>query len=120
MNIYEKIEEIKLENYIIYIYFILLVLYLYGNTIEINYLKYQNQEDKEKYRLILYIVFGTTFIISLYYAIDNIKDLQTSNNEEILKLNELSTIANILVLIASIIILYIIYIDKDLNLEISP
>lgn len=120
MNINKKLEEIELENYIVYIYFILLILYLYANTIEINYLKYQNQKDREQYRLLLYIVFGTTFIISLYYTIENIKDIQMSSNKEIQKLNELSTIANILVLIASIIILYIIYKDDDINLEINP
>ena len=120
MNISEKFEEIKLENSIIYIYFILLTIYLYANTIEINYLKYQNQQDKDKYRLLLYIVFGTSLIISLYYTIESLKDLKTPNNEEMQKLNELSAIANILILIATIIILYIIYKDKDLNLEISP
>ena len=116
----EKLEEIKIENFIIIIYYILLTIYLFANTIEINYIKYGNDKDREKYRLLLYIVFGTTFIISLFYSIEGIKELQKQNDTEVYKLKELSTIANILVLIASIIILYIIYKDKDINLEISP
>ena len=116
----EKLKEINLENYIIYIYYILLTIYLYANTIEVNYIKYGNQTDKDTYRLLLYIVFGTTFIITLYYSIESLKSLKEITDEEVYKLKELSTIANILVLIASIIIIYIIYKDKDINLELSP
>lgn len=115
-----KLQEIELENNIIIIYFILLFIYLYANTIEVNYIKYGNDEDKEKYRTLLYIVFITTFLISLFFTIDSIKDLNNKDEEEIYKLKELSTIANILVLFASIIIIYIIYKDKDINLEINP
>lgn len=116
----DKLEEINIENYIIYIYFVLLITYLYANNIEVNYLKYQNKEDKEKYRILLYIVFGTSLIISVYYTISNINDLKESTNKEIYNLQALSTIANILVVIATIIAIYIIYKDIDINLEISP
>lgn len=116
----EKLKEIQLENKIIIIYYILLTLYLYANKVEIEYLKYNNQEDKDKYRLLLYIVFGSTFLISLYYTITSIQELENYSNEEIQKLKELSTLANILIIIASLIILYIIYKDKDIKLEVSP
>ena len=116
----DKLKEIQMENYIIYIYFIILSIYLYANNIELDYLKYGREEDKEKYRILLYIVFGTTFIITLFYSIESIKDLKNSNNYEMYKLKELSTIANLLVLVASIIIIYTIYKDKDINLEIIP
>jgi len=116
----EKLQEIETENFIIAIYFILLIIYLYANTIEVNYIKYQNEYDKEKYRLLLYIVFGTSFIITLYYSIENIKELKEPSNIDTLKLKELSALANILVLIATTIYLYIIYKDTDINLEVSP
>jgi len=116
----DKLKDIKIENTIIYIYFILLSIYLYANKIEVNYIKYNNIEDKEKYRLLLYIVFGISLIITLYYSIESIKDLKEESTPDIQELKELSTIASILILIASIIILYIIYKDKDINLEVSP
>lgn len=116
----DKLEEIKIENYIIAIYYIVLTIYLYANKIEIDYIKYNNQFDKEKYRLLLYIVFGITLIITLFYFIKGIKELNEENNIEVKKLKELSSIANILVLIATIIIIYVIYKDKDINLEVSP
>ena len=116
----EKLEEIQLENKIIIIYYILLTLYLYANKVETDYLKYNNQEDKDKYRLLLYIVFGVTALITFFYTIQSIKSLEQYDSDEIQKLKELSTLANILILFASLIILYVIYKDKDINLEVSP
>ena len=116
----DKLEEIRLENYIIIIYYVLLTIYLYANSIEVNYIKYNNEIDKERYKLLLYIVFGITAIIALYYTIDSFKDLRNNDRDDIRRLKELSLLANILVLIAAVIILYIIYRDVDLNLEVSP
>ena len=42
------------------------------------------------------------------------------DNLNIYNLKELSAIASILILIASIIILYIVYKDENIDLEISP
>ena len=67
----------------------------------------------------LYIVFGVSFIITLYYTIYSINDLSFYENERVYELKKLSSIANILVLIATLIYLYIIYQDKDINLEVN-
>ena len=116
----KKLKEIEIENIIIYIYYILLTLYLYANTIEVNYLQNPNNKDRENYRTLLYIVFGTSFIITLYYTINSLKDLENNNPPHIQKLKELSAIASILILIASAIILYITYKDEYIDLEITP
>ena len=116
----EKLDDIKKENYIIFIYYILLTIYLYANYIETQYIRYGNEIDKDKYRMLLYIVFGTTSIVTLYYTIEGVKDYNKILDLDVRKLQELSNIANVLVLVASIIILYIIYRDKDINLEVSP
>ena len=117
----EKIKFIKIENIVIYIYFILLIIYLCANKVEINYLYFKNESDKEKYRNLLYIFFGASLIISLLFAINNIKDLyEYEENFEIYKLKELSAIAGSLIVITTIIYLYIIYKDKDINLEVNP
>lgn len=115
-----KLQEIKEENFIIFIYFILLFVYLYANKVEVNYIKYGNNDDREKYRLLLYIVFGISFLITLYYSVESIKDLKEPANIEISKLKELSSIANILILVATGIYLYIIYKDENIDLEVSP
>lgn len=115
----EKIKEIEEENIIILIYFILLLIYLYANSIEINYLNNGNEEDKDKYRILLYIVFGISFLITLYYVINGFKNIEKVNSYKLYELNKLSLIANIMVLVATGIYLYIIYKDKNIDLEIS-
>ena len=116
----DKLKEIEIENIIIYIYYILLTIYLYANKIETNYLYTQNISDRENYKILLYIVFGISFIITLYYTINNIKDLKKTSNKNVQELKELSTFASFLILIASVIILYIIYKDENIDLEVSP
>lgn len=116
----EKLRKIEIENITIYIYFILLLLYLYGNKIEVNYVKYGNEEDKDIYRFILYIVFGGIFILSLYYTISGFSSFSLYDDEKVTKLKELSLISNILILLASIILLYIVYSDKEINIEVNP
>ena len=117
----EKLKEIKIENIVIYIYFILLIIYLYANKVEINYIYFQNEKDKEKYRNLLYIFFGISLIISILFALSNIKDLyEYEANYETYKLKELSAIAGVLIVITTIIYLYIIYKDEDINLEVNP
>lgn len=117
----EKLKDIQEENNIIFIYFIILTIYLYANSIEKKFLETQNNNYKYTYRNLLFVVFGISFLITLYYSIESIKELKKeSQNIEIYQLKELSTMANILVLIATIIYLYIIYKDENINLEISP
>lgn len=120
-EINNKIKEIKIENIVIYIYFILLIVYLYANKVEINYLYFKNELDKEKYKNLLYIFFGISLIISLLFAINNIKELyEYEENIEVYKLKELSALSGILIVITTIIYIYIIYKDKDINLEVNP
>ena len=115
-----KLKEIEIENIIIYIYYILLTIYLYANRIEVKYLKTKNIKDKETYQVILYIVFGISIIISLYYTINSLNELKEYNNSNIKNLKILSVFASFLILIANVIILYIIQKDENIDLEISP
>ena len=115
----EKLHEIKQENYFLIIYLILIFLYYYANIVETNYVKYQNKLDLEKYRNLLYIIFGTSFLIALYYTISEYQKLKTINDCEVYKLEKISTIANLLILIATSLYLYIIYQDKFINIEVT-
>lgn len=114
-----KLEEINDENNLIFIYFILLMLYLYANNVEIKYLESNNNLYKEEYRILLYIVFGVSFLITLYYVINGFNELDNSKYDEIYSLKFLSNVANLLVLIATGIYLYIIYNDVNIDLEVS-
>ena len=116
----EKLNEIKKENVIIIIYFILLFIYLYANSVEVNYIKYGDERDKNRYRLILYVVFGISFLITLYYVFNGVDSLNRECSDDVYRLNVLSLVANLMVLVATAIYLYIIYKDDNIDLEISP
>ncbi len=92
---------------------------MYANHIEREYLVTKNKEKGEKYRNTLYIIFGTATLVYIYYTIEGFKELNKSPNEEDKRLNELALLASILVLISGFIYLYIIYKDKDINVEIA-
>lgn len=119
MDIDSKLKQIKKENIVLFIYIILIILYYYGNTIEVNYLKYRNEIDKERYRTILYIVFVVVFLISLVYSIFGLNELKENVGSRTYKLEELSVVVNLLALVAIGIYIYIIYKDKDLDLEVT-
>lgn len=116
---YERIKSTKDEDLIFFIYYIIITLSLYANHIEREYLVTKNKEKGEKYRNTLYIIFGTATLVYIYYTIEGFKELNKSPNEEAKRLNELALLASILVLISGFIYLYIIYKDKDINVEIA-
>jgi len=114
-----RIKEIDIENVIFVIYYIIITLSIIDNYIEKKYLIYRNEEDKQTYRNLLFIIFVIAFLIYLYYTIAGIKGLKNITDPEVKKLNELSVLASILVLISGAIYLYIIYQDRDINVEIA-
>ena len=116
----DKLDTIRIENLVIFIYFILLLIYLYANQIEVNYIKYQNVIDKENYRILIFIVFLISFIISLLFTISNLNDLyEYEENSEVRKLKLLSFFAGIFIVIATGIYIYIINNNDNINLEVS-
>lgn len=111
-----RLKQIKIEDYIFIIYYLIITLSLYANFIERKYIIFKNPLDKEKYRNLLFIIFGIAFLVYLYYAISNYQDIKQGNDND---LNKLSFVASLLVLISGIIYLYIIYQDKDINIELA-
>lgn len=116
---YERIKSTKIEDLVFIIYYIIITLSLYANKIEREYLITKDKEVGEYYRKILYIIFTIATLVYIYYAYESIKEVNKSSTSEIKKLNELSLLASILVLITGFIYLYIIYKDKDINVEIA-
>ncbi len=115
----ERLKQIDIENQIFIIYYIIITLSIISNEYEKKYFMYGDEVDRETYRNLLLIIFWVVFLIYLYYTIIGIEGLGgESNNPEVDKLNKLSVLANVLVLISAIIYLYIIYKDRDINVEV--
>lgn len=114
----ERMQEIAIEDYVFIIYYILITLSLYANKIEREFLITKDTQTREKYRRILYIIFGIAIIIYLYYTISSYQDYKKNNTKDKF-LYELSFIGSLLILISGIIFLYIINQDKEVNVEIA-
>lgn len=119
MNNYDRIKSIQIEDYIFIIYYVIITLSLYSNKIEREYLITGNNDKKEVYRILLFIIFGIAFLVYLYYFISSLNDLKDSDDCYTYKLNQLSTLASFLVLISGCIYLYIIFSDNNLSVELA-
>ena len=115
-NINQRLEQIKIENYIWIIYLIIIGLSYYANYFEKDYFINKNVESKEKYRKINAIIFSALIIIYGYFENDAIKSY-ISNKDD--KYNKLILIASTAILISGFIFLYIIIDDSNLETELA-
>ena len=117
-----RIEQIKVENIVWIIYFFLIGLCLYANSLEKDYFLTGSLEKKESYRKITIFIFVVAVIIYLYFTYDNYEDYKSLGiNDSIKKkrLTELSLFASSLVLISGLIFLYISIVDTELEIELA-
>lgn len=120
MDINNRLKQIKIENYIYVIYIGIIILSFYANHLEKQYLIYNDEEAKKKYRNILILIFLIAVLVYIYYTHDSYQGVkEPSSNAEIQKFNNLSFLASTLVLISGFIFLYIAYNDKDINVELA-
>ena len=117
----ERINQIKIENFIWLICIILIGISLYGNYYEEKYFKYYQEQDKEKYRSALIFVFSIAMIIYIYFLYDSYQSYikAKSLDEKSQKLATLNLITSILFAIGGSILLYISLTDENLDTEIS-
>jgi len=117
-----KLKLLKIEDIIWGIYFVLIVLSLYSNEFERDYLINKNNVSKEIYRKINIAIFTILLLIYIYFTYENyndIKNLKETDSENKIKFTYISFIGTILVLISGILFLYIAYYDKEIETEIA-
>ncbi len=121
-NLEDKLQEIRIEDYIWFIYIGIIFLSWYSNSLERKYFLFNDLLCKDKYRQIIIIIFSILLIVYIYFfksAISDLNNLKISDNLKKRKLTELSSIASLLILISGIIFLYIAYTDQDIDVEIA-
>ena len=110
-EIYNKLEQIKTEDYIWLIY-IGIIIYSFNN----------NQISKRKYRKSLIIIFSILIVVYLYFfksSLDDVNNLKPWDSIKKKNLVNLSFIASLLITVSGLIFLYIAYNDEDLNVELA-
>lgn len=118
----EKLKELKIEDFIWFVYIGIIFLSWYSNSLERNYFIFNDQISKEKYRKIIIIIFSILVIVYFYFLSDSYKSLKSLNQFDSKKKQDLvylSFIASLLIAISGLIFLYIALEDEDLNVELA-
>ena len=118
----DKLKQLKIEDFIWFIYIFIIFLSWYSNSLERKYFIYNDLESKEKYRKIMIFIFSILVIVYLYFLKDSYNDLQSLNFDDSnkkKKLIYLSFIASLLIAVSGFIFLYIAVNDEDLNVELA-
>jgi uncharacterized membrane protein YbhN (UPF0104 family) len=121
-EVIERLKELDIEEFIWIIYLGIIFLSFLSNTLERNYFESGEEEDKEKYRGIMIVIFSILIIVYFYFFQDSLKTvlkLDSSITDKKKNLNLLACVASFLILISGIIYLYIAFKDEDLDVELA-
>lgn len=121
-EINDRLNDIKIENFIWIIYIGIIALSYYANCLERKYFLTGQEEERKKYREVLIFIFVVLIIIYLYFFYDAFVDLKNVNKMDSNKKKRLlflSFLGSLLILISGIIYLYIIYQDEGIDVEIA-
>lgn len=109
-NFYQKYKDLKIEDFIWLIYFLILFGNLYSNKLEEDNLFNKNKTDSKTISLINLTILIIVFFIYLYFFYRSYRDYKNSfysENERKKQLNALVLVASILFLIAGFISIYV-------------
>ncbi len=118
----DRLEDIKIENYIWIIYIGIIILSWYSNSKEKKYLLYDDEQSKKEYQNLIILIFTILVIIYYYFAkssYEDYKELNYSDSEKKKNLQLASLIGSVLILISGIIFLIIAIIDEDIDIELA-
>lgn len=118
----DRLEDIKIENYIWIIYIGIIILSWYSNSKEKKYLLYNDEQSKKEYQNLIILIFTILVIIYYYFAkssYEDYKELNYNDSEKKKNLQLASLIGSVLILISGIIFLIIAIMDEDIDIELA-
>ena len=118
----ERLEEIKVENFIWIIYIGIIILSWYSNSLEKRYVLFKNSSDKNSYRGIIVFIFLVLVIVYFYFLRSSYSDvcnLKPNDTEKKKILTYASFLASLLIFASGIIFLIIALVDDDLDVELA-
>ena len=118
----DKLEDIKIENFVWVIYIGIIILSWYANSKEKKFLLYDDEVSRKEYQNLMILIFTILVIIYAYFTNDSygdLKKLKDSDTDKKKILHYASFIGSFLVLISGIIFLCIVIVDEEINVEIA-
>ena len=118
----DRLEDIKIENFVWIIYIGIIILSWYANSKETKFILYDDEKAKKEYQTIMILIFTILVIIYAYFTKDSYDDLKKLNESDTEKkkiLHLASFIGSFLVLISGFIFLGIVIVDDKIDTEIA-
>lgn len=118
----KKIKQLKVEDYIWIIYIGIIFMSWFSNDLERKYFLYNDINSRDKYRKIMIFIFIILTIIYIYFlkdSLDDVMKLKSTDSGRVKELTILSFVGSLLIVISGLIFLYIVVMDKELNVEIA-
>ena len=118
----ERLEDIKIENFIWIIYIGIIIISWYANSKEKKYILYNDEKSKKQYQNLMILIFTILLIIYYYFtkeSYDDIKNLKYNDTNKKILLTYASFIGSFLILLSGIIFLLIAVLDENIDTEIA-
>lgn len=119
---FDRLEDIKIENFVWLIYIGIILLSYYANYKEKNFILYGDEKSRKEYQNLLILIFTILLFIYYYFAKDSYDDLKAltpfDSNKKVY-LHSASFIGSLLILISGIIFLGIAILDEEIDVELA-
>ena len=118
----EKLDELKTEDYVWFLYIGIIIISWYSNNVERKYFITGNLKSKEKYQRLMVLIFTILLVVYFYFtksSYDDILKLKQSDSKSKKDLTYLSFLGSFLILISGIIFFYIALKDANLDVDLA-
>jgi uncharacterized membrane protein len=118
----DRLNKLKIEDFIWIIYLIIIILSFYANEIEREYFINKNEKAKKYYHDLMVFIFFVLLIVYAYFTYDNYTDIKSLNSNESntkTKFTYISFVASLLIFISGILFLYIAIKDEEIETELA-
>lgn len=118
----DRLEDIKIENFIWVIYIGIIILSWYANSKEKKFILYNDEKSRQEYQRLLILIFSILLFVYYYFTKDSYGDLKKLNYYDTDKkkiLTYASFIGSLLILISGVIFLIIAITDDNIDTEIA-
>lgn len=118
----DRLQDIRIENYIGVIYIIIIFISWYANSKEKKFILYNDEVSRREYQNLLVLIFFILLIIYYYFtksSYDDLNELTINDSNKKIILTYASFIASLLILISGMIFLTIAIMDEEIDVELA-
>lgn len=118
----DRLQDIRIENYIGVIYIIIIFISWYANSKEKKFILYSDEVSRREYQNLLVLIFSILLIIYYYFtksSYDDLNELTINDSNKKIILTYASFIASLLIFISGMIFLTIAIMDEEIDVELA-